>query len=115
MTREEAEDRVWSEWGEISASQMGLGCEVRVDPSRTEGYEWGWVVTLVPVRPQECRRPCILDQYAVAPGAGMSSPVGTKGLGHTLRQLGVIADEDFRGLSPAERQALLDRRIRRCT
>lgn len=115
MTREEAEDQVWREWGEISASPTGLGCPVRVGPSLTEGYVWGWVVTLVPVRREECRRPCIFDKYAVAPGKGMSYPVGTKGLEHTLRCLGVISDHDFRGLLPDERQALWDRQMRRLT
>jgi hypothetical protein len=78
MTREEAEDQVWREWAEISAFPVGLGCAVRVDPSLTEGYEWVWVVTLVPVRREDCRRPCILDRDAVASGKGMSSPIGTK-------------------------------------
>lgn len=115
MTREQAEEQVWREWGDVSASPMGLGCEVRVESSRTEGYGWGWVVTLVPVRREECRQPCILDRYAVAVGKGMSYPLGTKGLEHTLRRLGVVADEDFRGLSPAEREARWDRQTRRST
>ena len=113
MTQEQAEERVWIEWGPISESQMG--CTMRVDPTRTETYEWGWVVTLVPVRREDCRRHSIFDCYAIAPAAGRSYPVGSKGLDHTLRQLGVITDAAFCGLTTAERQALWDRLTRRCT
>lgn len=113
MTQEQAEERVWLEWGQISESQMG--CAMRVDATRTETYEWGWVVTFVPVRREDCPRHCILDCYTISPAAGRSYPVGSKGLDHTLRQLGVITDAAFRGLSTAERQALWDRLTRRRT
>jgi hypothetical protein len=102
MIREEAEDAVWREWGEVSASEFGLGCAVRIDTSRTEEHEWGWVVTFVPVRREECRRHSILRCYAIASETGRSYPVGSKGLDHTLRQMGVLPPIKGRPLTPAE-------------
>ena len=113
MTREEAEDSIWTDWRD--ASEWGMGCAMQVDPSRTEAYEWGWVVVLVPVRREECRQPCHLKRYAIEPKAGRSYPVGSKGLGRSLKQLGVVSAADFQVRSSAERLALWDRLITPCT
>jgi hypothetical protein len=113
MTREDAESRVWSMWRH--ASDLGLGCETRVDPARTEEYEWGWVVFLSPVRPMVCRRLYPYDRYAIERRAGDSFPVGTKGLEYTLVQLGVVTEADWRGRSQDEVRAMWDRLTKRCS
>lgn len=92
MTRAEAERLVGDEWQEVSESPFGLGCAVRVEPSMTEEFGWGFVVCLVPARWDECRRPCKVDRYAIT-RAGKTYPVGTKGLGHALNRLGVPLNE----------------------
>jgi hypothetical protein len=92
MTREDAERLVSEEWRGVSQSPHGLNCTVRVAPSMTEEYGWGFVVCLCPVNPGDCPKPCKVDRYAIT-RAAKTYPVGSKGLGHALNRLGVPRDE----------------------
>lgn len=86
MTREGAEARVWERWRD--ASERGTGCEMRVDSTLTEEYEWGWIVTFVPVRPEERRQPYLHE--SLSPSSERAAPVqafdprfGEESLRHT--------------------------------
>jgi hypothetical protein len=60
MTREDGERRVWDWWSR--ATQAGTSCEMRIEPSLTEEYEWGWVVAIGPARRAELRRPYLYER-----------------------------------------------------
>jgi hypothetical protein len=109
MTREEAEQLVWADWGDIA--QEDMGCELRIEPTLTEEYEWGWVIYLAAVRPEECRHQYPYDRYACERREGKSIPVGTKGLEDALVCLGLA---EWEGLSETEFKAMWSRLLKRC-
>jgi hypothetical protein len=113
MTGEDAEHQVWERWREVAEHCMG--CAMRVEPSLTEEYEWGWVVYLAPVWREECRRNYPYDRYACERQEGRSTPVGTKGVKEAIVRLGVVTEADWRERPASEVAAMWNRLMRRCT
>jgi hypothetical protein len=109
----EAERRVWEFWSHVA--QRTMGCEMRVESELTEEYEWGWMVFLAPVRPEDCRHSYPFCRYAIDRREGDSTPVGTKGLTEALIHLKVVTEKDLRGRTRAEVEAMWERQTRRCT
>jgi hypothetical protein len=87
MTREVAENEVLDRW--LNIVEDSMGCEMRLDPSLTEEYPWGWRVCLIPMRPGECLQLFELQEFACRRIIGDSTPVGTKGLAHVLQLWGL--------------------------
>jgi hypothetical protein len=86
-----------------------MGCEMQVEPALTEEYEWGWLVFLRAVRPEECRLEYPYRRYAIGGREGWSVPVGTKGLNEALLYLRVVTDADLRNRTQAEIEAMWNR------
>ncbi|OWK45790.1 hypothetical protein [Fimbriiglobus ruber] len=85
MTRDEAEREVLSFWGHTSEHDF---CgPVRVDSDRTETYDWGWVVYVVPINPETCPLNQKYDEYAIHKETGQSTVVGTRGLEYAIYEL----------------------------
>lgn len=105
MNRSEAEQAVWARWSEAINQD---GCAMRIEPSLTEEYVWGWVVYVGPERRAELKRSWLYEKYA-CDHSGRSTPVGTKGLEFALKALGVIQPGDFAGLSRAQQDELWER------
>jgi hypothetical protein len=100
MTREEAEKRVWDKWS--YAEQHNMRCELQIEPTLTEEYEWGWVIFLAPVRREECTHRYPFRRFACERQGGRSAPVGTKGLQWSLQYLGLVTESDLHGRSQPE-------------
>ena len=82
MTVQEAELVVAREWQSIAEQRVGY--PLRVDPTHTAEYEWGWEISFVPA---EADRPPRRERYAIDRVTGITSPVGTKGLSEAVRYL----------------------------
>ncbi|OWK45789.1 hypothetical protein [Fimbriiglobus ruber] len=86
MTLDEAEREVLAYWGH--ACEDDFGGPARVDPDRTEVYDWGWVIYLVPVNPENCPPQGRKSYpYAIHNVTGRSIVVGSKALEYAVYEL----------------------------
>ena len=76
------------------AIETDLRCEVTLDDSRTQVYEWGWVFYFVASDPERCPKVRKQSAFAVERETGRSYPVGTKGLMTALRYFKAHRERD---------------------